>query len=210
LKKKQIIFKIINFYKNLKPLFFALVFLCLFGVEVDADGIEHNDPLSGLTVCEEKDLGVKILCGAKWTTTKQFQKIVFEIRIEEEGGVTATIEKSRESGLFWEDLTPSALQYVYDYADHFKYTQLMLGLQKAVCIIGHPRSNSDTQLLDYFLLKEKNLYRVSFAVTPQTDFQEYEPLFENMIVSFEFLSDTAPEHLLDEESTKLDKWSKQE
>lgn len=149
--------------------------------------VTDPSPNTRLRTCAEESLGVKILCDPAWQVTKQFSSVTLQVSQLENDQATVTIAKSLESGLLFEDLTPSALQNVYDYADHFKYSRLNLRQGKAVCVTGHPAAQPDTQLIDYFILKDTDLYRISFSVSPQQKFKDYGKLFEDMILSFEFL-----------------------
>lgn len=142
-------------------------------------------------VCVESQLGIRIPCSPQWPVERGPRGITLRIRDTAQERVTLTIEKSRESGLLFEDLTPSALQYVYDYADHFRYSRTRLQGYLTVCIEGHPASREDLRIMDYFVLKDMTLYRMSFQVSPPARFEAYQPLFREMAGQFEFVESAA-------------------
>ena len=61
-----------------------------------------------------------------------------------------------------------------------------IGGRPAVLVMAQPLGFPDVQLVDYFVIKADDLYRISFSVTTKDRLKEYQPLFAQLIHSFEF------------------------
>lgn len=139
------------------------------------------------TTCAHKGLGFQILCGSRWPVQAEEQGINLVISQTEKEWVQVSISKSQEKGLFFEDLVPSAMQRVYGYADGFQYDRLDLNGRPTVKIVGMPQSEEKKIFMDYFLLAGTQLYRISFTADSGETLKRYEPLFMEMIKSFDFI-----------------------
>ena len=140
-----------------------------------------------LTTCTHKGLGIKILCGPKWQLQPEETGLTLIITQSDQESTKVTVSKSKEAGLFYEDLIPSALQRVYGYADGFQYERSRLNERPMVKIVGALKSKPDEILMDYFLLAGTQLYRISFSVDSEQTLHRYEKLFDKLINSFDFI-----------------------
>lgn len=165
----------------------AIVMLaCLGGLTVGAQARqvpEARESGSGL--------GFKMLSHPSWRIEERAQMIIFHIEETPGNRVSATIQRSWERPLAFEDLVPSALQNVYGYADHFFVARLRIHDRPVLHIEAHPQGRPEEYLLDYFLLHNRSLYRVSFYAETAEDFRRYQMLFLKMINSFQFVPDAA-------------------
>ncbi|MCR4336348.1 MAG: hypothetical protein NUV91_00880, partial [Candidatus Omnitrophica bacterium] len=80
-----------------------------------------------------------------------------------------------------------ALQRVFKYQNSFKYTRTKLNWQEAILVKAYPKNDNNTVLVDWFLVKDRHLYRLSFSVSPKDNFPKYKSLFLAMANSFEFI-----------------------
>jgi hypothetical protein len=142
-----------------------------------------------LIECGDRDLQIKILCNPRWPTTKKENQLSMILAQTESGEITVTVSKSFERGLDYQDLTPVALQRVYGYADYFKYARTRIDRKPVIRIEGHPRDNHGHHLLDYLLLQDTILYRVSYKASTYEDYRKYLPVFVKMMRNFDFLGD---------------------
>ncbi|MCK5580127.1 MAG: hypothetical protein KAJ18_02525 [Candidatus Omnitrophica bacterium] len=152
-----------------------------------------RDPDFMLTACHEKKLGVEILCDPEWEVQHDEKGISFDIRKTFEATVKATISKSKESGITLDDLTPSALQYVYDYADGFKFARVYINRQGARRIEAKLATDTNKYLMDFFLVHDStHYYRISFSVIPKRKAYKYRELFIALAKSFRFAPSEQP------------------
>ena len=141
-----------------------------------------------LTDCIDKNLGYKIKCSPLWDLEIAPQSIVLKIISEPDRSVTATISKSQESGLALADLTPVVLKDVYDYADAFRIGKTYVRNYPALQVLASSAKHPEIKLLDYFVVKDSHVYRISFAVSNKEQFAEFEPLFKKIIHTFRFVN----------------------
>ena len=139
-----------------------------------------------LIECGDRRMEFKILCNPRWPTQRNTQSLKLVIDDESEE-VAVTISESEEVGLTFADLTPTALKRVYEYADEFKYAKTFVNWNKAVRVEARPRGQPETHLLDYFLIRDSQLYRISYSAGSAEQFRKYLPLFVKMMKSFEFI-----------------------
>ena len=144
----------------------------------------ESPPAVDLIECADRQLNFKILCNPRWPREREPLSLSLMISEPDERPVRLTVEQSPEPGLSLADLTPPALQRVYQYQDHFTFARTAIGGLPAVRVEGQPQGQDETYLLDYFLLNEATLYRVSYAAQTRAQFRRYLPLFSEMMRSF--------------------------
>ena len=138
--------------------------------------------------CGDRDLQFKILCNPKWTNTRTDNDLTMVLAKTSVGDVTVSVSRSIERGIVFTDLTPEAVQRVYGYGDFFKYAKTKIHGQRAVRIEGHPHGNRNRCLLDYLLVNDFHLYRVSYLAPDYVQYRRYLPVFVQMMRQFEFLA----------------------
>ena len=150
-----------------------------------------------LTDCIDKNLGYKIKCSRQWRLDTQPNGIVLLIHDEPNKLASLSINIHDETGLNFADLTPKALRRVFKYGDHFQMGKTKIGNKKAVVVLAQSEAFPDTQLLDYFMIQEGYLYRVSFSVNKKEFFEDFRNLFKEIIGGFEFLG--SPQRFLSQQ-----------
>ena len=138
------------------------------------------------TTCVDKNLGYIINCSPDWDLEVKPKSIMLVVSGEPQKIVTVTVTKFDESGLSLADLTPRALQNIFKYSDYFKVGKTTVAGQKGLIVLASPAFHPEVQLVDYLLIRNTNLYRVSFSVNTKKHFEEYKPLFVGLIRSFRF------------------------
>lgn len=163
----------------------------LFGVSIGPSLAQPPDEGKSIDLieCGDRDLAIKIFCNPRWQTIQKENSLTMILAKTASGEITVTVSKSFERGLDYQDLTPSALQRVYGYADYFKYARTRIHRQRVIRIEGHPKDNHGQHLLDYLLLNDTVLYRVSYKAATYADYRKYLPVFVKMMRSFDFLPD---------------------
>lgn len=172
------------------------VFLLIFLIGVIAtlaSDIDANEPQIdpkwskyNLTSCIDVNLGYKITCSPFWDLDTKPDGISLVLNDTPGQTVSVKISKWKETGVRMEDLTGPTLQYVFDYADFFIMGKTKIGDKPAVWVKAHHYDHPNTQLLDYFLINQTLLYRISFSVNTKEKFLNYEPLFDKLIESVDF------------------------
>lgn len=141
----------------------------------------------GLIKCKDEVLNFQIPCGKDWSADMQSKSVKFNVVDTDSEKVTISISLWDESGLNFEDLTPSALQRVFNYSNSFKFDRVWFDPYQMVSVEGELLDNPDEYLLDYFSLRENLLYRISFSVYPKEKKLKYVDLFSVLISKFIFL-----------------------
>jgi len=149
---------------------------------------ETADNAVELIDCGDRALQVKISCNPRWPTERKDTQLKMVISASGNDNVTVTISKWEEPALRFEDLNPAALQRVYAYADAFKYAKTRVNRRQAIRVEGHPQAALNTVLLDYFLLNNSYLYRISYAASSYPAYRKYLPVFVQMMRQFDFLT----------------------
>lgn len=140
-----------------------------------------------LNLCSDDTIGYKIKCNPDWFMSDEKNSVMMIIIDGEDVMVTATINKSNEKGISMGQLTPEKLRFIGQYGDEIRIDRTRVAGLDAIKVKATAKDVSQMQLLDYYIVKDKHLYSVLFAVNPKEKFAEYENLFEEMINSFEFI-----------------------
>ena len=173
----------------MKAFFITFLFLFMVWGNVSVEAAPKTKAVE-LIECGDRRLAFKILCNPKWPVTRDENFLRMEI-----GAGTAkayvTVSQSEESGIDHTDLNASALQRVYHYVDGFKYAKTKVHWRKAVRIEGQWKSVPNIHLLDYFVIRDKRLIRVSYSAWSKKTYYKYLPVFAAMMRSFDFIEEEA-------------------
>ncbi len=178
------------FYNNLAVFSFlvltAVSFLCCCPFQLFA---EDPSPTSvDLIECGDRKLAFKMFCNPRWQTSRKTLSLKLVIDGTPQREVSVTVSKSEEVGLSYEDLKPVALKRVFEYADEFKYAKTYVNWNRVIRVEAQPQGQPETYLLDYFLIRDSQLYRISYSAQSREQFRKYLPLFAEMMRSFEFIN----------------------
>ncbi len=144
------------------------------------------DPQMPLIRCVDDGVGVSLLCSRDWTVRRSPLAVTWTLIDGPQEKVKISIAKSRESGLTYEDLVPSALQYVYGYADGFRYGTEKVRGRRAVVVEGFLKDDPDVTVKDYFIIDRSDLFRLRFSFSDKENFYRYELLFGKILNSLRF------------------------
>ncbi len=173
-----------------RTLFFLFLLATLWGPGENLTAQESTAPsashLPRLTTCTDKNLGFQIKCSPHWQREISPESLMLVVKGRPRHIVTVTITKFAQGQYLWEDLSPKNLQANFHYEPDFKIGPSRVGGQKAVIVIANPIHYPNVQILDYFVIKNKALYRISFSVNTRNRFEEYKDLFAVLIRSFTF------------------------
>jgi hypothetical protein len=171
-----------------------LVCLCLHGRSIGAEAgpPPNKDQPSPLTACIDKNLGFKIKCDPNWPRNVQAEGLQFLLANRPLD--VATLSITRYPGLKWtlQDLTPTVLRLKFHYTKDLRIGQTKVGGNKAIAVHSQPLGYPEVQMTDYFLIRDDDLYRVSFTASARLRQKEHEPLFAELIRSFEFVQMQEP------------------
>ncbi len=142
---------------------------------------------ANLTSCIDKNLGFKIKCSPNWSRDARPHELLFLIENKPNHVVVLTVAKFQKKDLELKDLTPIYLRSRFHYTHDFKMGDSQIAGRKAIVAIAQPLGYPGVQLLDYYVVKGADLYRISFSVNTRNRYKDYEPLFSELIHSFEFL-----------------------
>ena len=144
------------------------------------------NPQMGLLRCVDNDVGISLLCAREWEVKRLPLTVTWVVVDDLEEKVEITVAKSQESGLTYEDLVPSALQYVYGYADGFRFGKKRIYGHKMIAVEGVEAADPLMTILDYFIIKQRDLYRVRFRFSKKDATSRYRPLFIEILKSLRF------------------------
>ena len=170
----------------------VLIALLLFSGPFPAGASEEKPGATSIDLieCGDRKMEFKVLCNPRWPTQRNTQSLKLIIDDVDSQEVSVTVSKSEEAGLVLSDLTPTALKRVFEYADEFKYAKTFVNWKKAIRVEAQPQGQPQTYLLDYFFIRESQLYRISYSAGSAEQFRKYLPLFAKMMRSFEFIKMT--------------------
>lgn len=169
-----------NFISSVVGLAFLIVFL------LPAMGLAQIDPQIRLIRCVDDDLGISLLCSREWDVKRSPLTVKWTVVDRPEEKVEITVAKSQESGLTYDDLVPSALQYVYGYADGFRFGRKKIRGQKMVAVEGFLTDDPSMTVLDYFIIDQRDLFRIRYRFSAKDMAYRYQPLFQKILNSLRF------------------------
>lgn len=189
-----------SFLKKSKlTVFFLGIVVFLFWTNpVQAAEVPELKPMSTnklkprMTTCIDKNLGYRIKCSPDWKLETKPKSISLLINEQADQTVSMTVTQHEENGLTLADLTPKALKDVFRYAEHFRIGKTNIGKEKGVVVEAALADFPDVMVLDYYLIKDQFLYRISFSVNKRELYSEYKPLFRKLITSFVFFDPNEP------------------
>ncbi len=204
-----------NLHQNKNYCFVLLIFTALWlpatilaAPETQADHPTNvAKELPAFITCTDKNLGFKIKCSPKWGQEIQKHSLIFILKDKPYNVATLSITRFPNSDTKLDDLTPSRLQKSFHYAQNFRFGPSKVADEKALVVVATLQQFPNVQILDYFVMKKKDLYRISFTVHTKNRYAEYKDLFGEIVRSFQFIP-LSPTKLSSEasthESTKID------
>jgi len=144
------------------------------------------DPQMRLIRCVDDDVGVSLLCAREWEVKRSPLTVTWTVADNPQEKVEISVAKSPESGLTYDNLVPSALQYVYGYADGFRFGQKKVRGRKMVIVEGVEADNPAMTVLDYFIIDQRDLYRIRYSYSAKDMLYRYRPLFTRTLNSLRF------------------------
>ena len=162
-------------------LIFMVVGSTVFADDSALKDIESAQGVAWLQPCQEKVLGVEILCNHLWKQEVGHNSIVFTI--SEDPAVLLTVARSKEVFTGIEELTRERVQKLGDYTGDFHMETIKIGGHPAIKVEGYSRGFADVRLLDIYVLQNFRICSFLFSVSPQEDWGRFSVLFAQMIQS---------------------------
>lgn len=150
-------------------------------------GIEEVPGVFDLHWCEEKSLGVRLLCDKKWKQDIGKNAILFTIH--EDPAVLLTVIRTHEVVTGLDELTAERVKKLGQYADGFTMESLTIGEDKAIKVQGASVEYPELRLLDLYVIHDYQLYGFLFSVNPKEEWPNYAVLFSKIMESVKFLKD---------------------
>ncbi len=141
---------------------------------------------------EDRSAAFYLLTHPSWPVERGHGFVRIRIEDGPEGRAAITVTRHDEPAILPEELTPSALQRVFGYADGFRFGRIRLGRRTVVHVLGHPQGHPDEVLSDYFFLHHGRIFRISCVVSPAQAYLHYRSLFRKIVRSFRFADDPDP------------------
>lgn len=138
-----------------------------------------------LSVCREAEMGLKFSCDPAWAV--RFDHATDMFVISEEPEVVLTIAKEATSLVSLEQLTPSHLSVLGNYADGFSVERIRIDGMKALKVKAYDRSIPDMRVTDIYVIKDGYLYKLLFSVSPREAWRRYQFLLNDIVLSLRFL-----------------------
>ena len=164
--------------KRIAKIAYTIFIFSLISFSAAAEEIE-------LSLCTDKKLDVKFLCNLDWEMETNEGAVL--IIISEDPAVTMTISKSNKSVLFLEQLNDRTLEAIGNYKEGFKAQKAWIKEKQGMKVEGFSRGYEEIRLLDYYFISGNTLYGILFSVNPKEGWEAYEPLFEKIVESVDFV-----------------------
>ncbi len=153
----------------------------LFAEEMSASSTQ------GLELRVDDKLGYKIKCNPDWGLKAEDNSVLFIT--SDEPYVVISINKSEDTGRSLDQLTIPVLQEIGRYAKDFQIRHTKIAGYDAVNVKGAPQGYPDTRVSDYYIIKDGYLYSLLFSVSPKEEWETHTDLFDEMLASFQFVSE---------------------
>ena len=86
-----------------------------------------------------------------------------------------------------EQLNDRTLEAIGNYKEGFKAQKSWIKEKQAMKVEGFSRGYEEIRLLDYYFISGNTLYGILFSVNPKEGWEAYEPLFEKIVESVDFV-----------------------
>jgi len=138
-----------------------------------------------LNDCWDDGLGVIFLCDYIWEKKETNANAMFFV-VNSDPSVTFKMIKINADILFVRQLNRDKLKSIGQYNDGFMTEEAEVAGFKAIKVKAFARDDHDTRLLDYYFVRNKNLYAVMFLVTPKEKWDNYKFVFQKIVSSLKF------------------------
>ncbi|MBL8013251.1 MAG: hypothetical protein JNN05_05330 [Candidatus Omnitrophica bacterium] len=179
-------------FLNFGPVRFVLLILVFLFMgslvranDLELQKIESAEGVAWLQPCEEKVLGVDILCNKIWKQDVGKNSITFTI--SEDPAVLLTVARSAEVFTGIDELSLDKLKKMGHYAEGFDLQKLTIGSNPAVKVQGYSEGYPDIRLLDLYVYHDFRIYSFLFSVSPGQDWERFSVLVSDMIKSISFV-----------------------
>ena len=167
---------------------FLLISMNFGGFPSFAEENKSQSPIKTVALheCKDQTLGLQFLCNPDWELEAHDQSML--IIISSDPAVTLTISKAKSPVIFFEQLTDTALKEMGQYVDGFTKEKVQIAGENATKVMGYSIGYPEIRLLDFYFLRDFELYSILFSVNPKEKFSDYESLFISIITSIQFLN----------------------
>ena len=138
-----------------------------------------------LHTCRDDQFGVKFLCDTNWELEIHDDAVL--LIISSDPAVTMTVAKTATPLTYLSQMNIKFLEDMGNYSDGFQTEQTRLAGHDAVKVKAFSREFPEVRVLDYYILRDKNLYSVLFSVNPKEEWERYKFFIKQIVDSFSFI-----------------------
>ena len=138
-----------------------------------------------LNNCSEQNLRIHFLCDFAWRDQNENSDVVF-YAINANPVVKLKIAKIPIEILYIQELSREKLEAIGQYMQGFAVEDTEVAGYSALKIKAFSSKDPQIRLLDYYFVRDNNLYTLMFSVNPKGDWNDYKFLFREIVRSFTF------------------------
>ena len=135
--------------------------------------------------CVSQEAGITFGCDSSWKLNRKEKKL--RVTISEIPHIEMNIEENDQTLRFMSELTHDALASLGRYEEGFVIKRIFYCNREAVKVSGYLKGDSNTFVLDFFLMDHQNIHSVKFTVRPKEEIQNYGGLIQRVVETITFV-----------------------